>query len=200
MSNKTISDYKDAVLELGASVEELGALRIRTAGMEVVDHSALAKLETIRQSLAPLARMHNMFGEERACAVFDWKILNGLLPECVPADVERVKKELRFKTGRKVDRAVFHTSGRLSTVEIKDACDQRAVVAGIGQALLYASLAEKEYPSHHIVPVLAVLGLPDPDVARACKRGGVEYVALGDVQFMTLMSKVAHFIAYDGRP
>lgn len=199
MVEETVGDYKNALLELSEAVEQVSDLLIQTAGMPVVDHSALAKQEEIRKSLAPLARMHNMFGEERACAIFDWKIMNGLLPDCIPPDVESVRKEMRFKTGRKVDRAVFHASGRLSAVEIKDACDQRAVVAGIGQALLYASLAEKEYPSHHIVPVLAVLGLPDPDVARACQRGGVEYVALGDVQIMTLLSKVANFLAYHGR-
>ena len=66
-----------------------------------------------------------------------------------------------------------------------------SVLGGIGQALLYAALAEKEYRNTPVVPMLAVLGGYDADVARACSRGGVEYLPLGSTESLYLLSRVA---------
>jgi hypothetical protein len=185
--------------ELGDAAQELIKLRVECAGRPVVNQAAMDALNECRATYEPLARMHTEFGEKRACSIFDWQYNQNLLPECVPSDGNKLIKEMRFASGRKVDRAVFHNSGRLSIIEIKDNCDQRSVVAGIGQALLYAALAEKEYSNTPIVPVLAVLGNHDDDVARACYRGGVEYIPLGGVEFLTRISELVAIMVNYGR-
>jgi len=194
----TKTDYMAAIQSLDESLVELECVRMQSIGRQVVDYEAYSDLMILRGRMAPLARMKDLFGEARACAAFDWLLNFNLLPDFIPQDVNNVKKELRFRTGRKVDRALFHASGRLSIVEIKDACDQRAVVAGIGQALLYAALAEKEYLDRQIVPVLAVLGERDEDVARACQRGGVEYIPLGNIQYLNTLSQIVAIMVNHG--
>lgn len=186
------AEIRQATKDVLNSLLELMDLREKTMGAPIDNQEAFARLVEERKKLRPLAAMHLQRGEERACSIFDHLYLINSLPECIPDDVERMRREYTFKSGRRADRIIFHSSGRLSVVEIKDACDQRAVVAGIGQALLYATLAEKEFTNTPIVPILAVLGDYDADVARACKRGGVEYVALGNVKFLSALSEMAH--------
>lgn len=189
-----INEYRDAIHELMEGIEEMCALREATRGMPIVNQESYQEMLKLRAKHAPLARMHLLNGEQRACAVFDWMYENGMLPETLPNEGEKYVKELRFSGGRKVDRAIFHKSGQLSIIEVKDACDTRSIVGGIGQALLYAALAEKQFQNTPIVPVLAVLGDTDHDIARACSRGGVEYIPLGGVGFMNTLSEITAFM------
>lgn len=184
------SGFMKATEEFTEVFRELMEFRERTAGMVIVDQDAYQRLQAERGRLRFLARMHSQTGEARACSIFDHLYINSILPNCIPVDGIELVREHPFSTGRRVDRIIKHASGRLSIVEIKDACDQRSVVAGIGQALLYATLAERDFFNSSIVPVLAVLGDYDEDVARACERGGVEYVSLGNIQYLKILSQM----------
>ncbi len=179
----------------------LGVLEVRrqSAGRKVVDQQAYNELQAIKRSLYPLARMHMLNGEARGAAAFDSLLYMraDCIGDVIPDNVVRVERE--FALGRKrVDRAIFHADGRLTLVEVKDFCDERMIVAGIGQALYYAALAERLCDAAPIVPALAVLGERDSDVARACQRGGVEYIPLGSVKMLRLLSQLTHGVMFDG--
>ncbi len=136
-----------------------------------------------------LRRMHAQNGEKRACSVFDHLFSNGCLPTRIDDGEGKMSRELRFKnTGKKVDRAIFHPSGRLTLIELKDFADERAIVAGIGQVQWYAAMAEAEYSNAPVVPALAVLGSRDDNVARACQRAGVEYFPMGPLRAWRILS------------
>lgn len=185
-----LDEFKRSTEQFTEGFLELMEFRHENAGAKIVNQEAYERLQKEKKRHEPLARMHKQHGEARACSIFDYMYENCLLPDCIPADESTLVREYTFSSGKRVDRIIRHASRRLSVVEIKDACDQRAVVGGIGQALLYATLAEKDFSYAPIVPILAVLGDYDQDVARACERGGVEYIALGNIEYLTLMSKM----------
>lgn len=183
------------IQELAQAMHELHDVRESAIGKPIVNYEAAAELLALRRPWLPLANMHLMNGEKRACAVFDTFAQLGIEPvvSVLGTDITRIAPEFNVGRGR-VDRAVFHESGRLSLVEIKSAVSTRDVVAGIGQALMYAAQAERMTDCSPIVPVLAVLGEYDEDVARACERGGVEYIALGGIGWLKLLSQLTEMV------
>lgn len=186
--------------DIVAGLKESADIYERSKGMPIVDHEAAKKLSEERDKLLPLAAMHLLHGEQRACAMFDWMFSEKLLPEFFMSESgdSACVRELKFRNGKRVDRAVFHSSGTLLIIEIKDACDERSIVAGIGQALWYSSIAELENLNSNIVPVLVVLGEHDDNIARACARGNVEYFPLGSVSELNLLSRIAFQIGRFG--
>ncbi len=188
---REVHEYKCALLELLNVTEELTALRAVTRSMPVVNMDAYARRNQVRAKLAPLARISALNGEQRAVAVFDTFLASGVdaITDVVGDDVVRVAKEMRLDRGR-VDRALFHQSGRLTLVEIKDSIAPREVVAGIGQVLFYAAVAERTTTAKEVVPVLAVLGERDVDVSRACSLAGVAYIPLGDIAWLKSLGEI----------
>lgn len=191
----------DECQELFGNVRELVSLRKRCVGMSVVDLAAHEEVAKHLEFFQPLAKMHSLTGEKRACAVFDWQYVNGLLPEDIAnPDVEsKLKREHKFNLGKYVDRAITHADGRITLIELKDSADERAIVAGIGQVLWYAAMAETDSAASPVVPVLAVLGEPDQLVARACERAGVRYFPMGSIAHFKLLSMVCDIAINYGR-
>lgn len=170
--------------------DELVTLREQCTHRVVVDAEVYNEMQRQSELLRPLAGMHLLTGEKRACAVFDWQYVNNILPADIsnPEVGSKMKREHKFSAGKYVDRAIRHDDGRLTLVELKDSADERAIVAGIGQVLWYAAMAEADSTSAPIVPVLAVLGERDKHVARACERAGVRYYPMGSIAHFKFMS------------
>lgn len=175
---------------LFALYEQLAAVRLQAIGRPIVNAVAAMESSAIRRFLRPLADVHRMNGASRAIAVFDWQIAAGLVPGFAQPDVNEMLPSLSFAGGSVADRAIFHKMGRLSLVVIRDSCAARLATAGLGQALLAAAQAERQYSDSSIVPVLAVLGTHDDDLARACDLGGVEYIPMGTAESFRILSKV----------
>lgn len=195
---KTLRDLYQQVID---STQELLEVRAQAKGRPVVNAEAYARsLEQIAH-MRPFSKMHTLTGEKRACAVFDWQFVNGLLPEdIVRPEVEcQMKREHRFASGKCVDRSIVHTDGRLTLIELKDSVDERSIVAGIGQVLWYAAMAEVDYSFAPIDPVLAVLGEPDQYVSRACERAGVHYFPMGSIEHFKFLSLACEIAVNNGR-
>lgn len=185
-------ELSQALDQLRVAVEGLLDVQEQCVGRPIVDAAAKAQADALRTDWLQFARAHSLNGEARGVAVLDTmlRIRSEAVQEIVPDDVDKIIPEYRIDNRWRVDRAIFHRSGRVTIVEAKDGASPREVVAGIGQALFYKAVLERTTSHCPIVPVLAVLHDHDEDIARACSQAGVEYLPLGDVSFTRTLSKL----------
>ncbi len=179
-----------AWLEVAKTATELWFdIREKFAGR----HEAADEVGQIIDALRPMAAAHRLNGEDRGVAVLDTMLRQRWEPMATfigADDITAIVPEYRLAQRWRVDRAVFHASGRLSLIEVKDGASPREIVAGIGQAVFYKAVAERTTSHSPIVPALAVLQGPDEDIARACSLAGVEYLPLGDIKHTLTVSRL----------
>lgn len=185
--------YKSSLIELKDGITECADLREAVIGLEVKNPEAYKEAQKIRSQLRPLASMHKLNGEQRTVAVFATLAHTkcDLITDVIGDDYDSEDIFHEYKVGNgRVDCAIFHNSNTLSLIEIKDCTSHRDIVAGIGQVLWYAAMAERTTDRTRINPVLAVLGDHDDDIERACSLAGVHYICLGPLKNMLLLSKI----------
>lgn len=124
----------------------------------------------------PLVNVLGRHGENKACALFDYGILDGMFDAKFHPNIISSKKEFQLPCGR-VDRLLEHADGSFTVVEIKPSGSMRNQAHGLGQSIMYASSMRAELQdSRDVRAALFVAADYEPEIAAACKSVYVEYV------------------------
>lgn len=191
--NRPVFDV-DALLEMFDCSVESGIAKL--AGAPVANAELASQAENLRVQLEPLARIHRLNGEARGVATLDWKLLTGCehVAQLLGAEVQAIHPEFQISGRWRVDRAVTHTDGSISLIEVKDCCSPREIAVGIGQVLFYKACLERTTSFGPIRPCLAALIDEDQDLERACSLAGVTFIPLGNLKWTRAISRLTDLV------
>jgi len=191
-----MEEYRKVLENLSNAASELVELKCKTQGWAVKNPAARVEADRLVGELVPLGEMAALTGERRAVAALDTMLLARwvTVTDIIGGDIKSIHPEFSINGKWRVDRAVKHHDGRITLIEVKDCFSPQNVAAGIGQVLYYKAMLERTSSHDPIVPALAVLQDPHPDISRACECAGVLYIPMGTVPVMRGMSAIVKII------